>query len=110
MMRERSELEQRRDELTQSLPALSENRAKTYRRSCDARALDRAGVKSERPEELTRLGQAEVAADTAVRDVQRELRDIDVEIALIPRPRIGARVGRIVRGLGDRPPRSHPAG
>jgi hypothetical protein len=94
MMRERSELEQRRDELTQSLPALSENRAKTYRRSCDARALDRAGVKSERAEEMTRLGQAEVAADAAIRDAQRELRDIDVEIALLPRRRLGARIGR----------------
>jgi hypothetical protein len=110
MMRERSELEQRRDELTQSLPALSENRAKTYRRNCDARALDRAGVKSEQAEEMTRLGQDEVTADAAVRDVQRELRDIDVEIALIPRPRIGARVGRIFRGLADRGSRSHPVG
>lgn len=109
-MRERSELEQRRDELTQSLPALSENRAKTYRRNCDARALDRAGVKSERPEEITRLGQAEVAAEAALRDVQRELRDIDAEIALIPRPRFGVRVGRIVRGHADRPSRSLPAG
>ena len=110
MMRERSELEERRDELTQSLPALSKNRATTYRRSCDARALDRAGVKSKRPEEITRLGQAEVAADAAVRDVQRELRDIDVEIALIPRARIGARVGRTFRGIADRASRSYPAG
>jgi hypothetical protein len=57
----RSELEQRRAELTRSLPGLSENRADTYRRNSDALALDRAGVKHERPEEMVRLGEAEVA-------------------------------------------------
>jgi hypothetical protein len=76
---------------------LSENRAHTYRRNSDALALDRAGVKHERPEEMVRLAEDEVAADGALRDVQRELRDIDAEIALMPRRGIGARVGRAVR-------------
>ena len=49
MARERSELEQRRDELTRTLPGLSDNRANTYRRNSDALALDRAGVKHKRP-------------------------------------------------------------
>jgi hypothetical protein len=97
MARERSELEQRRGELTRSLPGLSENRADSYRRNCDALALDRAGVKHERPEEMVRLGEAELAADAAIRDVQRELRDIDSEIELMPRRGLGARVGRAVR-------------
>ena len=44
MVRERSELEQRRGQLTRSLPGLSENRADTYRRNNDALALDRAAV------------------------------------------------------------------
>src|SRR5437667_12573867 len=96
MARERSELEQRRGELTRSLSGLSENRAETYRRNSDALALDRAGVKHERPQEMVRLG-AEVAADAAIRDVQRELRDIDAEIKLMPRRRLGARVGRALR-------------
>ena len=96
MARERSELEQRRGELSRSLPGLSENRAETYRRNSDALALDRAGVKHERPQEMVRLG-AEVAADAAIRDVQRELRDIDAEIKLMPRRRLGARVGRALR-------------
>jgi predicted ABC-class ATPase len=94
MARDRSELEQRRSELTRSLPELSENRANTYRRNSNARALDHAGVKSERPEEMMRLGEAEVAADAAIRNVQRELRDIDAEIKLSPRPGLGARFGR----------------
>jgi hypothetical protein len=68
--RERSELEQRRGQLTRSLRGLSENRADTYRPNSDALALDRAGVKSERPEEMVRLREAEVAADAAIRDVQ----------------------------------------
>jgi len=98
MARERSELEQRRDELTRSLPGLSDNRADTYRRNSDALALDRAGVKRERPEEMVRLGEAEVAANAAIRDVQRELRDIDAEIKLSPRPAgLGARFGRAAR-------------
>ena len=97
MVRERSELEQRRDELTRSLPGLSDKRADSYRRYSDALALERAGVKYERPEEMVRLDQAEVAADAAIRDVQRELRDIDAEIKLIPRPGLGVRVGRAFR-------------
>ena len=97
MARERSELEQRRGELTRSLPGLSENRADSYRRNCDALALDRAGVKHEQPEELVRLGKAEVAADAAIRDVQRELRDLDAEIERMPRRGLAARVGRAVR-------------
>ncbi len=97
MARERSELEQRRGELSRSLPGLSENRADTYRRNSDALALDRAGVKHERPQEMVRLGEDEVAADAAIRDVQRELRDIDAEIKLIPRRGLGARVARALR-------------
>ncbi len=91
------DLEQRRDELTRSLPGLSESRANTYRLNSDAVALDRAGVRHERPEEMVRLGEAEVAADAAIRDVQRQLRDIDAEIELMPRRGLGARIGRAVR-------------
>jgi hypothetical protein len=97
MARERSELEQRRDELTRSLPGLSEDRARTYRRNSDALALDRAGVKRERPEEMVRLGEDEAAADEVLRDVQRELRAIDAEIELMPQRGLGARVKRAVR-------------
>ena len=103
MARERSELEQPRSELSRSLPGLSDSRAETYRRNSDALALDRAGVKHERPQEMVRLGADEVAADAAIRDVQRELRDIDAEIKLMPRRRLGARVGRALhRARADR--------
>ena len=85
MARERSELEQRRGELSRALPGLS-----------DALALDRAGVKHERPQEMVRLREDEIAANAAIRDVQRELRDIDAEIKLMPRRRLGARVGRVL--------------
>jgi hypothetical protein len=100
MARERSELEQRRDELTRTLPGLSENRADTYRRNCDALALDRAGVKRERPQEMVRLGEAEVAADGAMRDAQRELREIDAQIELTPRRGLGTRVAGALRRAG----------
>ena len=97
MTSERSELERRRGELTRSLPGLSDKRADSYRRYSDALALERAGVKYERPEEMVRLDQAEVAADAAIRAVQRELRDIDAEIKLMPRPGFMARFGRTAR-------------
>jgi hypothetical protein len=95
--RERSELEQRRAELRRSLPGLNEKRADTYRRYSDALALERAGVKYERPEEMVRLDEAEVAADAAIRAVQRELRDIDAAIKVRPRPALGARFGPTAR-------------
>ena len=102
MAGERSELEQRRAELTRSLQGLSDNRANTYRRNSDALALDRAGVRHERPEEMVRLREAEVAADAAIHAAQRELRDIDAEIKLRPRPGLRARFGRTA-------PRAHAA-
>lgn len=62
MTGERSqELEQRRDELARSLPGLSREQAASYRRNNDALALGRAGVKHERPEEMVRLDEAELA-------------------------------------------------
>jgi hypothetical protein len=97
MTEERSVLEQRRGELTESLPGLSENRADTYRRNSDAIARDRSGVKHEQAQEMARLGEAEVAADAAVRTAQRELRDIDAEIARLPRSRLATRLHRRLR-------------
>jgi hypothetical protein len=95
MTKERSqELEQRRDELARSLPGLSREQAASYRRNNDALALGRAGVKHERPEEMARLGDAETTADAAIRDAQRELRDIDAEIERMPRRRLVSRLAR----------------
>jgi hypothetical protein len=94
MTTERSELEERRDELTRSLPGLSDKRADSYRRNSDALARDRAGVKHEQPDEMIRLAKAEVVADEAIRDVQRELRDLDAEIKLAPSDGVGARLRR----------------
>jgi hypothetical protein len=104
MARERSELEQRRGELSRSLPGLSENRAETYRRNSDALALDRAGVKHERPQEMVRLGADEVAADAAIRDVQRELRDIDArhQAHAAPAPRGESWTRALRRARADR--------
>jgi hypothetical protein len=73
---------------------LNTNRESAYRLNSDALALDRAGVKQEEAQELTRLGNAEVAADAEIRAVQRELREIDAEIALMPRRRFRMRPGR----------------
>ena len=96
---ERSDqLKQRRSDLVGSLPRLNTNRESAYRLNSDALALDRAGVKHEQAHELTRLGDAELAADAEIRTVQRELREIDAEIALMPRRRFRLRPGRAARG------------
>jgi len=102
MAGERSELEQRRGELTASLPGLSENRTDTYRRNSDALARDRRGVKYEQAHEMARLGEAEVAADAAIRAAQRELRDIDAELARLPSDRLGTRLQRRFRRTPER--------
>jgi hypothetical protein len=91
------ELEQRRDELARSLPGLSREQATSYRLNNDALALGRAGVRHERPEEMVRLGEAEVAADAAIRDARRELRDINAELERMPRRGFGAKFGRAAR-------------
>jgi hypothetical protein len=102
MTTERSQLEQRRDELTRSLPGLSDRRADSYRRNSDALALDRAGVRHEQPDEMVRLAKAELVANEAIRDVQRELRDLDAEIKLAPRGGVGTRLRRaLLRGHNE---------
>jgi hypothetical protein len=88
------ELEQRRGELTRSLQGLSDKRASTYRLNSDALALDRAGVKRQTPQEREQLKANETAAHTAVRDAQRQLRDLDVEIASAPSGPFRSKFGR----------------
>ena len=91
------QLEQRRSELAMSLARLGENRDRTYRLNSDALARDRAGVKQEQAQEMTRLGDAEVTADAEIRAAQRELREIDSELALLPRRGLGSKVGGLLR-------------
>lgn len=98
----RRELQERRQELVESLPRLTQERAATYRLNSDAHALDRAGVKRQAPTEMARLGDDEVAADAAIRDAQLELRDIDAKMQSAPRIGFGARVGRAVLNRRER--------
>jgi hypothetical protein len=92
-----TELRQKRALLTQSLPALSQKRDDTYRLNSNAVALDRAGVTDCAPQELERLREDEVAADTELRDVRREIRELDSEITSTAGASLGARVGRFLR-------------
>src|SRR5205807_1878443 len=55
----------RRAELSDSLQGLAQKRDHTYRLNSDALALDRAGVTHHASEEMTRLGEDELGADTA---------------------------------------------
>jgi hypothetical protein len=91
------ELRQRRSVVSESLPALSRKRDHTYRLNSDARALDRAGVTRRTPEELARLGEGQAGADAAIRDAQREIRDLDAQIQQTSGGGLGTRVARVVR-------------
>ena len=90
----RQQLKRRRDELRASLPALSQNRADTYRLNSDALAVGRTGVRYQDPREKARLNAAEVTADDAMRSVQREIRRLDQQIASTSDGGSGSRVGR----------------
>ncbi len=95
-----SHLKRRREQLTASLPELSQNRADTYRLNSDALTLRRTGATYQDPQKMAQLGEAEVTADDAMRGVQLEIRQLDHEIGEIGRSSDGAfgwRVGRGVR-------------
>jgi hypothetical protein len=92
------ELRARRAELSDTLPELSRSRDDAYRLNSDARALHRAGVTTQAPLEMARLGEDEVGADAAVRKTQREIRDLDAEI--MSASGLGTRVGRVLRRRG----------
>jgi hypothetical protein len=95
-----SHLKRRREQLTASLPELSQNRADTYRLNSDALTLGRTGATYQDPQRMAQLGEAEATADDAMRGAQLEIRRLDHEIREIGRSSDGAfgfKVGRGVR-------------
>ena len=90
-------LKRRREQLQASLPALSQNRADTYRLNSDALALGRAGKTYQEPRKMAALGEAEVMADDAMRGVQREISQLDEEIGRASDGAFGTRVRRSAR-------------
>ncbi len=90
--------EQRREELAESLPALSQKRVDTYRLNSNALALNRTRVTHHPPQAMVRLEEDEVAADAAIRDAQRELCQLDAEINSASSGRLASRVGRALFG------------
>jgi hypothetical protein len=90
----RQQLKRRRDELRASLPALSQNRAATYRLNSDALAVGRSAETYQDPREKARLSAAEVTADDAMRGVQREIRRLDQQIVRTSAGESRSKVGR----------------
>jgi hypothetical protein len=86
--------EQRREELAESLPALSQRRVDTYRLNSEALTRNRTAVTHHPPQEMVRLEEDEVAADAAIRDAQRELRQLDAQANSASGARLAGRVGR----------------
>jgi hypothetical protein len=75
-----SHLKRRREQLWASLPALSKDRAEKYRLNSDALTLARTGTTYQDPQKMAGLSEDEIAADEAMRGVQREIRVLDDEI------------------------------
>ena len=92
-----SQLKRRREQLQASLPALSQNRADTYRLNSDALALGRAGRTYQEPRKMALLGEAEVTADDAMRGVEKEIRQLDEEIGRASDGAYDSKIGRGVR-------------
>jgi hypothetical protein len=91
------ELKERRDELTQSLATLEQQRTDSYRVNCDAIALERYGVTDHGADKMLQLRGAEADADLAYRDAQHELREIDSQLDDAGDGDSGGRIGRIMR-------------
>ena len=94
-----SRLKRRREQLWASLPALSQNRAATYRLNSDALAIARTGATYQDPHKMASLREAEVAADDAMRGVQREIRQLDEEIGKSGRASDGAFGSKVGHGV-----------
>ncbi|MGZ4355930.1 MAG: hypothetical protein ACXVRU_03890 [Gaiellaceae bacterium] len=94
-----SRLKRRREQLQASLPALSQNRADTYRLNSDALTLGRTGATYQDPQKMAQLGEAEVTADDAMRGAQLEIRQLDKEIGEIGRSSGGAFGWDVRRGV-----------
>jgi hypothetical protein len=94
-----SQLKRRREQLRASLPALSQNRADTYRLNSDALTLGRTGATYQDPQKMAQLGEAEATADDAMRGAQLEIRRLDHEIREIGRSSDGAFGFNVGRGL-----------
>lgn len=95
-----SHLKRTREQLWASLPALSKNRADTYRLNSDALTLGRTGATYQDPQKMAQLREAEVTAYETMQGVQREIRQLDEEIGKLGRASDGAfgsKVGRRVR-------------
>ena len=92
------ELHKRRAEVSAKLPALTLQRDHMFQLKCDAEKLDRFGVTHHTAAEMARLEEDQAAADIAVRDVQRQLREIDDEIRRAASSGgLNATVGRVLR-------------
>lgn len=94
-----SHLKRRREQLCETLPALSRNRADAYRLNSDALTHARTGATYQDPQKMAQLGEAEVTADDAMRGVQREIRQLDEEIEKIGRASDGAFGSKVGRGV-----------
>jgi hypothetical protein len=80
-MSEVTDLRQRRRALETELGRLREQRERAFRANSDALALQRAGVTHHDGAEMKEFADNEVAGDSAMTDLRREIELIDDELA-----------------------------
>jgi hypothetical protein len=74
------ELRRRRQALETQLSILSEQREHAFRANSDALALQRAGVTHHDRPEMKRFANAEIAGDSTMTDLRRQIELIDDEL------------------------------
>ncbi len=80
-MSEVQDLRQRRQALEAQLGALREERERAFRANSDALSRQRAGVTLHDDAEMKEFADHEVAGDSAMTDLRRQIELIDVELA-----------------------------
>jgi hypothetical protein len=80
-MNDVNELRSRREALDAQLSALTVTRERAFRVNSDARALQQAGVSNHDDAEMNRLANAEIAGDSTMTGLRRQIALIDEELA-----------------------------
>jgi hypothetical protein len=95
-MSEFNDLQQRRNALQTQLSTLRLQRERAFRANSDALSLQRAGVTHREAVEMKGFADDEIAGDSAMTDIRRQIELIDGELTS---GRGGGKRGRVLRRL-----------
>lgn len=94
-----NELRRQRRELEAQLGTLSEQREHAFRANSDALALQRAGVTHHGGTEMQEFADAEIAGDSTMTDIRRQIARIDDELERDSAVGLAGRTRKIMKRL-----------